>query len=228
MMKHRATSGTWALGVGVLCGVFAACAGERIPTISGQLADDVETAYAGGAIAGEAGAAGASGSDDDGDEDTAGSGGSAAAASAGAGGVDGDDGDEGGAAGSSMASAGAAGDGGGAAGAAGGGGGDEEPAPTCDGFAILAANCGTSGCHGDGSNLGIFAASEEDALTYIGQESALCPGQGTLIDVENPDDSLLIRKLSDDPPCGQPMPAGGQLLAEEDIQCLRDWMSNLE
>lgn len=101
-------------------------------------------------------------------------------------------------------------------------------APTCDGFAILATNCGSSGCHGEGSNLGTFAASEADARDYIGAPGSVsCIGQGLVIDTDDPAASLMMMKLSDDPPCGQPMPGNGQLLAQADIDCIEDWISGL-
>lgn len=220
-MKHRA-SGYAALSAGLLCGVFAACAGEEFPSINSRLADDIEAAYADGAVA-QAGSAGAGSNDDPGEGGAAGSGGSANA-SAGAAGAGGD----GGAAGSMAAAAGAAG-GGAEAGAAGSGPvGGGSTGDVCDGFAILAANCSTGGCHGQGSNLGDFAASEEAALSYVGESGVICGGQGPIIDPENPADSVLILKLSDDPPCGQPMPQNGPLLSDDDVACLEEWIASLE
>jgi hypothetical protein len=101
-------------------------------------------------------------------------------------------------------------------------------ASSCDGFALLAANCGTSGCHGEGSNLEDFAASEAAARAFIDKPGTLaCTGQGLVIDTENPEDSLMVRKLSDDAPCGQQMPISGEPLSAAEVECIEDWISGL-
>jgi hypothetical protein len=126
--------------------------------------------------------------------------------------------------GSSGSAGGAAGDGGaspgGAAGTGGGG-------AVCNGFAVLEANCSTSNCHGAGSNLGNFAESEEAALSYVGEEGAICGGQGALLDPESPEDSVIVLKLADDAPCGQPMPLNADPLEQSDIDCLVEWIGSL-
>jgi hypothetical protein len=113
-----------------------------------------------------------------------------------------------------------------AAGAAGSG--TAGASSACDGFAILAANCGTSGCHGARSNLGTFAASDKDARSYIGRSGKICANLGVIIDPSDPPASLLIQKLSDFPPCGQSMPALGFPLSDADIACIEDWIGSLE
>ena len=192
MMKHRALSGSIVLSVGLVCGLFAACAGETIPDVDDELITSVEAVYAGGA-----GGNGQGGSDDDDDDDrgNGGRGGSAAASAAGAAGA-GDDDNSGGAAGSAVASAGAAG----AAGAAGdgpvlggGSGGSGAVATPCDGFPIIQQNCGTGSCHGTGSNLGTFAASEDELIAIIGEEGTICAGRGPLVDPADPDGCVLIQ-----------------------------------
>jgi hypothetical protein len=42
----------------------------------------------------------------------------------------------------------------------------------------------------------------------------------------DPDGSLIVRKLADDPPCGARMPLVGVLDAEEEA-CLRDWIETM-
>lgn len=111
---------------------------------------------------------------------------------------------------------------------------DPEPEPSggasdCDGFAIVQANCGQGGCHGGSSNLGNFAESEAAARGYIGRNGALtCASAGPIIDPENPSESVLVLKLSDDPPCGNYMPPSGQFLPEDDVECITNWIANLE
>jgi hypothetical protein len=224
VMKHRASSGVAVSSVALLCAALAACAGKVTPSVSDDLADAIEDNYtgAGGSAAvGNAGAAGAAATGNPGRGNAGGSS-NAAGGAAGAG----DDDVSGGAAGAAMN---------GAAGSsmAGGAGASGDPdeggagAPTCNGFAVLAANCGSSGCHGAGSNLGTFAASEEDARDYIGVAGTVCSGQGSIIDTDDPAASLLVTKVSDDPPCAQPMPLGGPPLAQSDIDCIEDWISGL-
>jgi len=101
-------------------------------------------------------------------------------------------------------------------------------APPCDGFAILAANCGTSGCHGEGSNLGTFAASESAARSYVGKSGAVCGGLGPILDPKDPPASILVQKLGDSPPCGQHMPLYGGLLPQADVACIEDWIGSLD
>ena len=222
------TLGAWLAST--LMGGLTACAGAETPTVSSELADDVAAAYAGAApAAGAAGSGGASSREprlaSGDDEDAAGAQGGAAAgnaptsdnaappASAAAGGAA--------AAGDRTNSAGAAG----SQVQRGGSGSVQE---TCDGFAILATNCGSSGCHGDGSNLEDFAASEDAARAFIDRPGTLaCVGQGNVIDADDPGASLMLTKVSDDPPCGQRMPAAGAPLSDADIGCLEEWIGSL-
>lgn len=98
----------------------------------------------------------------------------------------------------------------------------------CDGFAVLAANCATSGCHGEGSNLEDFAASAAAARAFVDKPGTLaCSGQGLVIDTEDPGASLMVRKLSDDPPCGSPMPLAGSPLSRSEIECIQTWIASL-
>jgi hypothetical protein len=213
-MKHRALTDLMASSLGLLVVLDFACLdATNIPTISNDLRDALaETDW-------NAGAPVASG----------GQGGSAMTPSAGSGGSAGqddepppDDEANGGAAGSGMA--GISGGGGGA--------GMDPPAPVgegCDGFAILEQYCATSGCHGQpGAPLGDFASSEEAARAFVGEEGSLaCAGQGTIIDTDSPSDSLLVAKVSGDPPCGQAMPPTGEPLTDEEVACLEEWIAGL-
>lgn len=215
-MKHRAFTGFVASSVGLLLTLGFACVDADIPRVSNRLRDGVAEVY------GNAGAPPTAG----------GSGGSAAAPLAGAGGAgdsaeDPGDDPSGGAAGSSMAAAGAGGAGGDdAAGGAGG----EEPPPgdVCDGFAVLQEGCSGTACHSEpNAPLGNFAYTEEAALEFIGRAGAVsCAGQGTIIDPDNPADSLLIQKMSGDAPCGTTMPPAGAL-PQEDIDCVEEWIGSL-
>jgi len=131
--------------------------------------------------------------------------------SGGRGGAAGTNGD-GGRAGSSPSSAGSSGASGG----------------VCDGFTVLADNCGSSGCHGQGSQFSNFAESESAALSFVGESGeALCASEGPLIDPENPAASIILQKVTADvPPCGDPMPVVGEL-SQADITCLQEWIRSL-
>lgn len=214
-MKQRALTGWITSGVALLLLGFA-CVDADIPNISNDLRDALEETYANGG----ASLAGSAGSVSVPTAGAAGAGG--AGGSGGAAGALGDAGTpepSGGAAGSSMV---------GEAGA----GGEEDPGVVggdgCDGFAILEANCATSGCHGQaGSTLGDFASSVEAARAYIGVEGTICAGEGPIIDTDDPGASVLVGKLTDDPPCGQPMPPVGGPLSDEDIACIEEWIGGL-
>jgi hypothetical protein len=213
-MKHRSLAHLIAPSLGLLVVLGLACLDAgNIPPVSNDLRD---------ALAETFGSAGAP------PVGSAGQGGSAMTPNAGAGGGANGGDDEpppdeeasGGAAGSGMA------------GIAGSGGdeGMEPPTPvgsTCDGFEILATYCATAGCHGQpDSPLGDFASSEEAARAFVGRDGTLaCSGQGTIIDPDNPEDSLLISKVSGDPPCGSAMPPTGDPLSEEEVTCLQEWIA---
>lgn len=211
-MKVREMSRALSLGGSVGLALFVACAGKDPPQLTADQADAIQAAYdgAGGGTAGVGGGAGQGGG-----------GGAPSAGSGGGGGTQVPGSSTGG-----SASAGAAGSGGGSTAVAGSGGGTGSGS-RCDGFAVLAANCGTSGCHGDGSNLEDFAASEDAAREFIDAPGTLaCGGQGLVIDVDDPADSLMVRKLADDPPCGQQMPPGGSLTPAE-VDCIEEWIGGL-
>jgi hypothetical protein len=131
--------------------------------------------------------------------------------------------------GAAGGAAGAGGAGGGAmssGGAAGGGGADE-----CDAFAILAASCDGSGCHGAGSTVGNFAESIEIAEGFVGlspvPDGECADEDNPVIDTENPRQSLLVQKVDGSPPCGDDMPLGPAALSDDDVACLVEWIGTL-
>ncbi len=221
MMKVRELSRGLGFGAAAALLLFMACAGKDPPEVSAELADAVRAAYdqpaAGAGGSGAGGSAAGTGAGAGGGAQAGGSGASGgAAAGAGNGGIGG------------GAMAGEAGSGGNGGGASAGAAGSAGSPPSCDGFAILATNCGTSGCHGEGSNLEDFAASEAAAREFIDQPGTLaCSGQGLVIDSEEPSESLMIRKLADDAPCGQRMPVSGTPLSRAEVECIEDWIGSL-
>lgn len=224
-MRFKRFEATWlrTLAHLSLSGVCAAaCSGSEYPAIDADFADSVAAAYAGASGLGVGGSAGGS---------AAGAGGSASSPSS-------PDPSLGGSSGSSAvdANGGSAGLGGSSSSAQAGSsslpttgtGGSAPTTAACDGFAVLAANCGTSGCHGEGSNLGTFAASESAARGYIGKGGAVtCAGQGPIIDPSDPASSMLVQKMGDDPPCGNYMPLAAARLSDAEIACIEDWMAHL-
>jgi hypothetical protein len=197
-----------------------ACAGSDIPPTTENLREDLATAFGGsaagtggtGGAGGRGGSGGAAGAAGSGNEaGAAGSDGGGSSGAAGAGGA----GNEGGAAGSGGA--------GGSAGTGGSGGG------TCDGFAVLTANCSEAACHGTPGPFGNFASSEDAALAFVGEEGGtVCNGYGPLIDPANPEDSVLVLKLTGEAECGGQMPQGADPLSQADIDCVVEWIGGLE
>jgi hypothetical protein len=188
-----------ALGAASLYSIFVACAGGETPATNAELRDQITAIYVDGD--GAVGNAGGGGG-------RSGAGGSAQAEA----GSGGDDGEPGGRGGSGQSSSG------------GSGSGDE-----CDGYAILEANCGSSGCHGEGSLYSNFAESEDAARAFVGESGeSSCSAEGPLIDPENPPASIIIQKVAASaPPCGSRMPVVGGPLSQADITCLQEWIGSL-
>jgi hypothetical protein len=130
-----------------------------------------------------------------------------------------------------AAGAGGSGDGSGGSsmssgGAAGGGGAGE-----CDAFAILAASCSGTACHGAGSTVGNFAESLEIAEGFV--DVPPVPGEdcedyeNPVIDTENPQQSLLVQKVNGAAPCGLDMPLTPTPLTDDEVDCLVEWIGTL-
>jgi hypothetical protein len=216
------------MALGTLATFSLACAGKDIPEVDPELRNGLADSFFGSSVAAAGasgrggaggGSAGAAGGVASGNGGSAGSGSAAGGSANAAGGSAGSGMQAGGSGASGAAGAGMSSDGAAGAGPATG-------APACDGFAVLEANCSSGGCHGAGSNLGNFAESESIARTFIGREGGVCVGQGSIIDTDDPPASVMLLKVSDDPPCGQPMPLGGTL-DEADVACLEDWIGSL-
>jgi hypothetical protein len=102
----------------------------------------------------------------------------------------------------------------------------EEPLQ-CDIPTLFEERCGTSNCHAAG---GTLAAALD--LTSPGVEDRVsgAPGNncvGVLADPADPESSLLYSKLVATPTCGARMPLGGEPLNEDELDCMRDWISGL-
>lgn len=94
---------------------------------------------------------------------------------------------------------------------------------------ILAADCGGASCHGEGgpaADLDLVTPGVAARLAGTASTSGAC-GETLLIAPGDPDASLLYTKLAAEPPCGSPMPLGGEPLDEGAVACVRDWIAGL-
>jgi hypothetical protein len=190
-------------GLGMFAGWFLACAGDDIPPIEDELRGALAANFGGASMV--VGSAGSSGSG------TGGRGGSGSGTSGNSGSANTSGSSGGGAAGSGSEPVG------------GGGSGD-----FCDAYPIIEGSCalGGSGCHGEGSGQGAFAVGEDGVLDFVDRPSTKGNACDQLfIDSTNPEDSLIYTRLfaAD---CGGTlqMPAAGDLLTEEQSDCVLSWL----
>lgn len=112
------------------------------------------------------------------------------------------------------------------------------PAPgpvPCDAVTnVFQQDCSGYGCH-SGTTFGNFAVSEAAAETFVGRLPVVntYPGCGTIIDPDNPLDSLILRKVlgvySGNTACGAQMPLGSpMMLSNEKIACIRSWLRQFQ
>jgi hypothetical protein len=97
----------------------------------------------------------------------------------------------------------------------------------CDIPQLFQDSCGGSICHGAGES----TAAGLD-LTSPGVENRVsgAPGiscMGILADPAAPESSLLYSKVAEGPTCGARMPLNGEPLTEDELGCMRDWISGL-
>jgi hypothetical protein len=116
--------------------------------------------------------------------------------------------------------------------AGGSGGGGSSGGGSCDGFAILESKCGGGSCHGTGTSFTPFAASEDDAPDFVGEQSVSCGAQDNapIFNPDNPAASLVVRKITGTQSCGGRMPLGAtmQALTDSELDCLETWIGGLE
>jgi hypothetical protein len=220
MMQDKAIRTFGKLSIGMIVGMIAACAGGDTPATTSEVEDDIANAYPLGSATGVAGSSatptpggGTGGSaprpPSNGGSSGRGGSGTGGSASPGAGGSAST-----GEAGSSAAGS-AASSGGSAAGA-------------CDGFDLLKTSCGSSSCHGSGSPYSDFAASLAAAKAYVNEEAkASCNGKGPLLDPANPAASILVQKLEGVATCGSRMPLTGDYFDDTEVDCVKQWISEL-
>ena len=96
-------------------------------------------------------------------------------------------------------------------------------------YAILSSSC--LGCHNDAAVMGGLSLGADMCTAYdrlVGQPSfsgGACAG-GTYVVRQNPDASLLLGKVSANPPCGSVMPLGGPALGIPAITAIQTWIAN--
>ncbi|WP_106094595.1 nucleotide-binding protein [Enhygromyxa salina] len=97
----------------------------------------------------------------------------------------------------------------------------------CDIPQLFVDRCGGSICHSAGestaASLDLTSPGVENRVS--GVAGASCAG--LLANPAFPEDSLLYLKVGPSPACGSRMPIGGQTLNDDEVSCLRDWISGL-
>jgi len=94
---------------------------------------------------------------------------------------------------------------------------------------LLPAGCGASFCHGADSPAGAlpFGSQERayEALVNVPATGLACAGSKLVRVVPgDPTSSLLLMKLSTQPPCGLAMPAPDAPLKRSEIETIRRWV----
>jgi hypothetical protein len=97
----------------------------------------------------------------------------------------------------------------------------------CDMPKLFEERCGGSICHGNGDST---AAGLDLTSPNVEQRVSGAPGTacvGILADPADPEASLLYTKVVGMPTCGARMPLTGEPLTEDELSCMRDWISGL-
>ena len=106
-----------------------------------------------------------------------------------------------------------------------GGGSSDGDNLSCDVPALFTQKCGGSICHGEGAgHIDLVSSGIDDRVANAAGID--CP-DGVLADPSDPEGSLLFQKVASTHDCGSPMPLGGIPLTEDEITCVRDWISGL-
>jgi hypothetical protein len=97
----------------------------------------------------------------------------------------------------------------------------------CDVPQMFQDRCAGSACHSNGDaaagGLDLTSPGVEDRVS--GATSINCAG--ILADPSDPESSLLYTKVSETPDCGARMPLSAEPLNEDEMLCLREWISGL-
>jgi hypothetical protein len=106
--------------------------------------------------------------------------------------------------------------------------GKDPPRVHCDAVAeVFRFKCGPS-CHQNpGFDSGDFAVGPDEARTFIDRGSTNGESCGLIINSSEPQNSLILTKLTGDypkPNCGADMPVGSFEITDEEIDCVSDWL----
>jgi hypothetical protein len=114
----------------------------------------------------------------------------------------------------------------------------DPPAGPC-GITVMAQTCAVTGCHLStpgapaqaNLDLSTSAVGDGSKLVNAPAQGSFC-GQGAhplpvIIDPKNPESSLLYNKLQSMPVCGPQMPFTRPPLAQNDRQCILDWIKTV-
>lgn len=93
---------------------------------------------------------------------------------------------------------------------------------------FIPINCGLSDCHSaNGRAGGLDLVSPNLAARIVNVPgSSACSGI-VLADPDNPEESLIYRKLESEPPCGVQMPREAEPLTAHERECVAQWLGSL-
>jgi hypothetical protein len=94
---------------------------------------------------------------------------------------------------------------------------------------VFQVTCGGGSCHTNrGAVFGDFGVGQAEAASYVSRGSVRDPTCGLIIDPREPEDSLILTKVTGEYPstgnCGGPMPVGSYEITDEQIDCIADWV----
>jgi hypothetical protein len=105
--------------------------------------------------------------------------------------------------------------------------GEDDGNLACDVPKLFETRCAGDSCHGGGDSsaagLDLISAGVEERVSGATGQSC----GGIVADPANPENSLLYEKIADVPECGARMPLATEALSEDEITCVRDWISGL-
>ena len=95
---------------------------------------------------------------------------------------------------------------------------------------ILATRCAGSVCHSatdqKAAGLDLVSPGVAERVANIASASADCGGN-MLVVPGDPGGSLLYQKLGETPPCGSRMPLAQEPLSQDDMDCVRSWITEM-
>jgi hypothetical protein len=92
---------------------------------------------------------------------------------------------------------------------------------------LFEARCGTVACHAASSTfLDLMSPNVEQRLVGKTSTTDECKDDGVYVSSDG-GDSLLLKKLEEQPPCGSKMPLVGGDLTDADITCVEDWVKSV-